>query len=285
MINEFFENDQYRYFTINLIIFLASFILFTLFLKQKKPITITLTILTTLIFLYTFKTHIEKEESKYKTFGVKRFTSTNQIKSKFRKRSREILNSDFEDKDNQYSDLQELVEILSEKNKRVIYDKFGKVFENMDFDGKEFKELYYNLLKKTFYDYINICFFWIIVSFVFCRLIKTFDVFNHSLKAVVISHFIFVYYMYSHEVDQQSFFDYLLPDLDMKTQVYYLEFAFAYVLGIVWAFLRIYLNNKKNNLNLMLGSIKKLMSDIDVKDKPELMKINKDLEELSKIIK
>lgn len=286
MINELLQNDLYCFFAINLSIFLISFTLFTLYLKQKKTTAILLSVSTTLILLYIFVSQTNLEDSKYKQFGVKRFASTNQIKSKFRKKSRDILNSDLENKDDLYSELQKLAEILSEKNKRIIYDKFGKIFENMDFDGKEFKELYYNLLKKTFYDYINMCFFWIIVSFVFCRLIRTFDVFNHSLKAVVISHFIFVYYMYSHEVDQQSFFDYFLPDLDMKKQIYYLEFAFAYILGIVWACLRIYLNNKKNNLKKMLGSISNIMADVvDLKKIPQLMIINKDLKELSKIIK
>jgi hypothetical protein len=280
---EIFEDEKYKFFATNFLIFLITFSLFSIYFRLRKIMAIVLVILTTVLFISLFYQQVENEKSKYKDFGINRYTSSTKIKSKFRKKSREILNSNLEEKDSLYADLQELVELLGDKNKRIVYDKFERIFENQDFEGKEFKELYFNLLKMTFYEYINICFFWILVSFIFCRLMKIFTIFNHSLKAIVISHFIFVYYMYSHEVDEKSFFDLFLPKLTMHKQIYFFEFIFAYVLGFVWAFLKIYLNNKKDHLLNILANVQEKMKKSN-KDCKVLKEIEQNLVELKKII-
>ena len=86
---------------------------------------------------------------------------------------------------------------MTDKNKRIFYDKFDKTFENQDFDVKEFKEIYGIFLKKSFYHIISKAIGWILISAVVCSLVQTYEIFQHALKVSILYHFILVYYLYS----------------------------------------------------------------------------------------
>lgn len=127
-----------------------------------------------------------------------------------------MLQSKEEDKNDQFSKLQDKVHLLTDKNKRVFYEKFDKIFENQDFDGKEYKEIFMQYMKFHLYQIALSGIIWILFSFVVSRFQNSYLTFQQTIKIIVVFHFLLVYFFYSQEVDKKSVLDFLFPFLTIK---------------------------------------------------------------------
>ena len=217
-------------------IFLISSTLNRLFQRSKSVVWTFVIPLTIILSLLLFSVHLSlQEETKYKEFGVKRNSSTQQIKSRYRYLSKTIHpDSNKEDNGITFEELSDKLEFLVNKSNREFYDKYDRFVNNDDLDEKELKQVQSLFFQLTFYKYANISFLWICLFFFISKLTKSNKLINPLLKLVILKTFIQILYVYLQDIESSSFFDFVFPYLPIHRQIYYFELLFSYFMGYIW---------------------------------------------------
>lgn len=175
------------------------------------------------------------EDTRYKDFGVFRYSKTHEIKSRYRTLSRQVhpdVSRGAEDQG--FENLSDKLEFLTDRTTREFYDKYDFAFKNRDQNDKELKEVQSALFQLKFYKLVNVSFLWICILFFLSTLTRTQRLINTMLKFVVLKTFIQIFYVYTQPVEEKSIFDSLFPYLTIHLQVLYVDYFFSIVMGLIW---------------------------------------------------
>jgi len=267
------------YYATNAGIFLAGLFIAVVFTKYIKSLALRaiLVLLVVSAFFAGFWTYARQEKSKYKAFDIKRCANKREIISRFRLWSRTVhpdSQNDFREGQLSYEELDTIKEFLSESNKRLFYDKFNLELERQDLDEKEAKELYSHLFQNRLFEYLNLTFAWIFGAFLISKYLRRLELTNFVLKVIIAKSFLLIYYIYSQSIDSCSLLDDVFGHLTIAQQIYYVEYFFAFIFGLLIGFYNFYSESLKQK------ALQKISQALEVlKSQPEKGEIENKLME------
>ena len=270
----------------NLLIFTCSATFAFLIQKYLKGRLVTqafLLLLISSIFAIAIKGISEKETSKYKTFGVKRCATKREILSQFRVWSK-VVHPDkmtvTSDIPFTYPELDELKDFLTTEHSRTFYDKFDRIFERDNFDETQIKNVHSYLFQRKLFQYLNMTFVWVFVSFLLSKYLKQLEITNFLLKILMGKSFVVIYYLYSQNVEECSLLDSAFGFLTISQQIYYCEFVVSMIFGFVTA---IFFENFKEEKEKMKKSVCEVKQILDKTsgDAPALKELKENVKKFS----
>lgn len=223
----------------NIAIFVASLVLTLLFKKLFRNNMINRSVVflfLSVLFAYSIKHISQSEESKYKTFGVKRCANKREITAQFRIWSRTKhpdQKSEEVDDGHTFESLDQIKDFLLTDHTRLFYDKFDQIFENDQFDEKRIKEIHSYLFQTKLFEYLNATFIWIFLSFLLSHFLKQYELTAFFLKVLMGKTFVLIYFLYSQSVDTCSIFDSVFEHITISKQIMYIEFCISFIFGFL----------------------------------------------------
>lgn len=238
---------------VNMSIFTAAALL-TYFLRTKAKTGTVLNALIILVLTSALCAYVRgvaaDTESKYSKFDVPRCASKRDINTKFRKWSRTV-HPDMQasaDAPYTYEELDALKDFLTNDRTRTLYDKYDFVLERHDMEETQTKQLTNQMFQLRLYQYLNSTFVWVILCFVFCKLLRELDMTNFLLKMLMAKAFVVIYFLYRQPVDECSPLDAVFGHLPIFQQLRYAEVVFSFVFGAVTAVVFEYMHAEKLKL-------------------------------------
>jgi hypothetical protein len=268
------------YYGINAAIFISGLGIALLSSKFSKGLVLKAAIIVSslLIFSYSFIKYTNHENSKYKIFDLKRCANNREIISRFRSWSKIVhpdSQNEFHDEQITYEELNILKEFLLDSNKRLFYDKFNQIYERQDFDEKESKEVHNFLFQNKLFEYLNLTFAWIFVTFLVSKYLNKLQLTNFILKILIAKTFLIVYYLYSQSEDTCSFLDDLFVHLTIYQQIYYSEFWFSFAFGLAIGHFNQYIDDSKQKSLGKLSQTSEVLTSLNDKTDSETKLLEK----------
>ena len=261
------EQSNIPFILINISIFVSSLVISLLFKKLLKNNIINRSVVflfLSVLFAYSIKHVSKSEESKYKTFGVKRCATKREINAQFRIWSRtKHPDQKSEDSDDglTFENLDQTKDFLLSDHTRLFYDKFDQVFENDQFDEKRIKEIHSYLFQTKLFEYLNSTFIWIFLSFLFSHFLKQYELTAFFLKVLMGKTFVLIYFLYSQSVDSCSIFDSLFEYLTISKQIMYIEFFISFVFGFLAVYFFESFKEEKEKLVKSVEQVKRIVNE------------------------